>query len=97
MSVVKMHPGIDIVEKHHIAGKRLIDLAIQQSVALENTLRLINSAFNDPDLNPNKDSPIVHHFPYEVNNSIGRVRDVQNDLDAFSKRYAAFNGEVDGN
>lgn len=97
MSVVKMHPSIDIVEKHHVAGKRLVMIALEQAASLENTLRLINSAFNDPDLNPNKDSPIVHHFPDEVNNSIGRLRDVQVDLSAFSKRFAAFKGEVDGN
>lgn len=86
MTVTKIRPDVTVVEKHHVAAKHLIDVAVQQAEALEKTLRLINGAYNDPELNPNEDSPFKGHYPDEVNNSIGHVRDVQGNLCKFKER-----------
>ena len=86
MNVSKIRPDITIVEKHTVAAKLLIDIARQQAEALEVTLRLLNGAYNDRELNPNEDSPFDCHFPDEVNNSIGNVRDVLCNLREFEGR-----------
>jgi len=86
MTVSPIRPGVTIVEKHQVAAKHLIDVALQQAEALEKTLRLINGAYNDRELNPNEDSPFDSHYPDEVNNSIGHVRDVQVNLHNFKGR-----------